>query len=96
MGMSDDLAVAVQEGSTEVRIGTALFGPRPRAADRVQSATPSTVWGCARLACATQEECMSLWKKTMDYLGLGPDDAYDDYDDLRRTRACTQAGTRAA
>jgi cell division inhibitor SepF len=24
---------------------------------------------------------MSLWKKTMDYLGLGPDDAYDDYDD---------------
>ncbi len=24
---------------------------------------------------------MSFWKKTMDYLGLGPDDAYDDYDD---------------
>ena len=24
---------------------------------------------------------MSMWKKTMDYLGLGPDDAYDDYDD---------------
>jgi cell division inhibitor SepF len=24
---------------------------------------------------------MSIWKKTMDYLGLGPDDAYDDYDD---------------
>ncbi len=23
---------------------------------------------------------MSLWKKTMDYLGLGPDDAYDDYE----------------
>lgn len=23
---------------------------------------------------------MSLWKRTMDYLGLGPDDAYDDYD----------------
>lgn len=29
MGMSGDIAVAVQEGSTEVRIGTALFGPRP-------------------------------------------------------------------
>ena len=29
MGMSGDLVVAVQEGSTEVRIGTALFGPRP-------------------------------------------------------------------
>lgn len=24
---------------------------------------------------------MSFWKKTMDYLGLGPDDAYEDYDD---------------
>lgn len=22
-----------------------------------------------------------MWKKAMDYLGLGPDDAYDDYDD---------------
>lgn len=29
MGMSADLAVAVEEGSTELRIGTALFGPRP-------------------------------------------------------------------
>jgi cell division inhibitor SepF len=23
---------------------------------------------------------MSFWKRSMDYLGLGPDDAYDDYD----------------
>jgi len=23
---------------------------------------------------------MSLWKRTMDYLGLGPDDAYDEYE----------------
>ena len=30
MGMSDDLDVAVEEGSTEVRVGTALFGARPR------------------------------------------------------------------
>lgn len=29
MGMSHDFSVAVEEGSTEVRIGTALFGPRP-------------------------------------------------------------------
>jgi uncharacterized pyridoxal phosphate-containing UPF0001 family protein len=29
MGMSDDLDVAVGEGSTEVRVGTALFGARP-------------------------------------------------------------------
>lgn len=30
MGMSHDLEVAVEEGATIVRIGTALFGPRPR------------------------------------------------------------------
>ncbi len=30
MGMSHDLEVAVEEGATVVRIGTALFGPRPR------------------------------------------------------------------
>jgi uncharacterized pyridoxal phosphate-containing UPF0001 family protein len=29
MGMSDDLEVAVEEGSTEVRVGSALFGSRP-------------------------------------------------------------------
>lgn len=32
MGMSNDLRFAVEEGSTMVRIGTALFGPRPGAA----------------------------------------------------------------
>ena len=29
MGMTGDLEVAVEEGSTMVRVGTALFGPRP-------------------------------------------------------------------
>jgi PLP dependent protein len=29
MGMSSDLEVALQEGATIVRIGSALFGPRP-------------------------------------------------------------------
>jgi pyridoxal phosphate enzyme (YggS family) len=29
MGMTDDLEAAVQEGATMVRVGTALFGPRP-------------------------------------------------------------------
>jgi hypothetical protein len=29
MGMSDDFALAVEEGATMVRLGTALFGPRP-------------------------------------------------------------------
>ncbi len=31
MGMSHDFEVAVEEGSTEVRLGTALFGPRAAA-----------------------------------------------------------------
>jgi PLP dependent protein len=30
MGMSDDFEIAVEEGSTMVRVGTALFGARPR------------------------------------------------------------------
>jgi uncharacterized pyridoxal phosphate-containing UPF0001 family protein len=30
MGMSHDFAVAVEEGATHVRVGTALFGPRRR------------------------------------------------------------------
>jgi uncharacterized pyridoxal phosphate-containing UPF0001 family protein len=28
MGMSDDFEVAIEEGATHVRVGTALFGPR--------------------------------------------------------------------
>jgi uncharacterized pyridoxal phosphate-containing UPF0001 family protein len=31
MGMSHDFEVAVEEGATEVRVGTALFGPREAA-----------------------------------------------------------------
>ncbi|MGA8143741.1 MAG: YggS family pyridoxal phosphate-dependent enzyme [Candidatus Acidiferrales bacterium] len=30
MGMSHDFEIAIEEGATEVRIGTALFGERPR------------------------------------------------------------------
>jgi len=33
MGMTDDLEVAVQEGSTMLRIGRGLFGPRPDGRD---------------------------------------------------------------
>ncbi len=29
MGMSGDFEVAVEEGATIVRVGTAIFGPRP-------------------------------------------------------------------
>ena len=32
MGMTGDLEIAVEEGSTMVRIGTALFGQRPQQA----------------------------------------------------------------
>jgi pyridoxal phosphate enzyme (YggS family) len=38
MGMSGDLEAAIQEGATLVRVGTALFGPRPP-----RSAAPATV-----------------------------------------------------
>ena len=31
MGMSGDFEVAIEEGATMIRIGTALFGPRPKA-----------------------------------------------------------------
>jgi pyridoxal phosphate enzyme (YggS family) len=37
MGMSDDFELAVAEGATEVRIGTALFGPRPGASSPVSN-----------------------------------------------------------
>jgi len=30
MGMTDDLEVALSEGSTMIRVGRALFGDRPR------------------------------------------------------------------
>ena len=34
MGMSADYEVAIEEGATMVRVGTAIFGPRPREARR--------------------------------------------------------------
>ncbi|HEV2277828.1 MAG TPA: YggS family pyridoxal phosphate-dependent enzyme [Acidobacteriaceae bacterium] len=38
MGMSGDFEVAIEEGSTLIRIGTALFGARPKPAPQNQSA----------------------------------------------------------
>ena len=32
MGMSHDFEVAIEEGATEVRLGSALFGERPKKA----------------------------------------------------------------
>jgi pyridoxal phosphate enzyme (YggS family) len=34
MGMSNDFEVAVEEGATLVRVGTAIFGPRPKLDDK--------------------------------------------------------------
>jgi hypothetical protein len=37
MGMSGDFEIAIEEGATIVRIGTALFGPRAKAGSRVEA-----------------------------------------------------------
>jgi hypothetical protein len=46
MGMTADLEVAVEEGATLVRVGTAIFGPRPDAggAGRGRSEPGSAGW----------------------------------------------------
>ncbi|MGH9182174.1 MAG: alanine racemase, partial [Acidimicrobiales bacterium] len=44
MGMSDDLEVAVAEGSTMVRVGRALFGPRPGPEDLRRYPHPEGGW----------------------------------------------------
>ena len=36
MGMSGDFEVAIEEGATIVRVGTALFGPRPKPAEAAE------------------------------------------------------------
>ena len=36
MGMSHDLEAAIEEGATHIRVGTALFGPRPKPAPRTE------------------------------------------------------------
>ncbi|MGA2280381.1 MAG: YggS family pyridoxal phosphate-dependent enzyme [Verrucomicrobiota bacterium] len=37
MGMSGDFEIAIEEGATMVRIGTELFGPRPKARPRAEA-----------------------------------------------------------
>lgn len=41
MGMSADFEIAIEEGATHVRVGTALFGPRPHPAAAGDSASDS-------------------------------------------------------
>jgi pyridoxal phosphate enzyme (YggS family) len=43
LGMSDDLEAAIAEGSTLVRVGTAIFGPREQGAARASPRTPLAV-----------------------------------------------------
>jgi uncharacterized pyridoxal phosphate-containing UPF0001 family protein len=37
MGMSGDFEIAIEEGATMVRIGTALFGPRAKTKPRAEA-----------------------------------------------------------
>ncbi len=41
MGMSGDFEVAIEEGATIIRVGTALFGPRPKPGESTQAKTPT-------------------------------------------------------
>ncbi len=41
MGMSNDFEVAIEEGATIIRVGTALFGPRPKPQKSVPSSSLS-------------------------------------------------------
>ena len=50
MGMSDDYEVAIEEGSTLVRVGRALFGERPVAAVRGAGARPPRSSGSLSMA----------------------------------------------
>ena len=71
MGMSGDLEAAVAEGSTMVRIGT----------DLVRSPWPAPgPWEPWSKVSARRRPMASMWRRAMLYLGLGPDDEYDDYD----------------
>jgi hypothetical protein len=40
MGMSGDYAIAIEEGATRIRIGTALFGPRKKPLSQSEEAEP--------------------------------------------------------
>lgn len=41
MGMSGDFEVAIEEGATIIRVGTALFGARPKPGESAQAKTPT-------------------------------------------------------
>jgi hypothetical protein len=45
MGMSADFEVAIEEGATMVRVGTAIFGPRPPARGVSRTGTPMSPEG---------------------------------------------------
>ena len=105
MGMTDDLEVAVAEGSTMVRVGRALFGrataPPPvttRAGGRTGGPVrwpghlSTTVRGTYYAVRPEDMMAASFMKKTMAYLGLVDSD-YDDYDDLDSRGPAPVAGS---
>ena len=40
MGMSNDFEVAIEEGATSIRVGTAIFGARPKPERQTQASHP--------------------------------------------------------
>ena len=56
MGMSEDLDIAIEEGATMVRVGTAIFGPR-RYAIPEELAAPARVRGIFRTTALLSRQC---------------------------------------
>ena len=72
IGMSDDIDVAIDHGSTMLRIGRVLFGER---------APKNKWWPYAPKTTPQPITVVLMFKKLMLYLGLGPDEAYEEFMD---------------
>ena len=78
MGMSRDFEVAIEEGATIVRVGRALFGPRPRRRPGVTPrASAELRQADGSLTSRRQTHMASMWRRAMVYLGLQDDDELD-------------------
>ena len=91
-GMSDDLEAAVKHGSTCVRVGTALLGPRPLTSPSV--VTPVT--SSSQTTSLPEGSPMSTLHKVKAYFGMAPMEDYDDeyYDDDDRGRGYPRRSPR--
>ena len=101
MGMTDDLEVALSEGSTMVRVGRALFGERPPGRGeavglRWLSSIPMCLVGGTTLSNGRLAMASGFFKRAMVYLGL-VDDEYDEYDEYEpRAPVGQRLGQRVA